>query len=105
MDLAEWLRSLALEQYAAAFNENHVAAEDLPFLTADDLKEIGISAVGHRRRLLAAIAALQDKPAGNRSQHSGRNSLTVAERRQITVLFCDIVGSIPLSRGLDSESE
>ena len=104
MDLAEWLRSLALEQYAAAFNEHRVAAEDLPFLTADDLKEIGITAVGHRRRLLAAIAAILDKPAGSRSrQDSGRNSLTAAERRQITVLFCDIVGSTPLSRGLDPE--
>ena len=57
MDVAEWLRKLGLEQYAAAFRENAVTADVLSDLTADDLKELGVAAVGHRRRLLQAIAA------------------------------------------------
>ena len=56
MDVAEWLRKLGLERYAAAFRENAVTADVLPDLTADDLKELGVAAVGHRRRLLQAIA-------------------------------------------------
>ena len=59
MDVADWLRSLGLERYEAAFRENDVDAELLPSLTADDLKEIGITSLGHRRRLLEAIAALR----------------------------------------------
>ena len=59
MDVADWLRSLGLERYEAAFRENDVDAEMLPNLTADDLKEIGITSLGHRRRLLEAIAALR----------------------------------------------
>ena len=65
MDVADWLRALGLEQYEAAFRENDVDAELLPNLTADDLKDLGITSVGHRRHLLEAIAALrtQDTPA------------------------------------------
>ena len=59
MDVADWLRALGLERYEAAFRENDVDAELLPDLTADDLKEIGITSVGHRRHLLEAIAALR----------------------------------------------
>ena len=58
MDLAEWLRRLGLEQYEAAFRDNDVDAEVLPKLTADDLITIGVTSVGHRRKLLAAIGAL-----------------------------------------------
>ena len=58
MDIGDWLRELGLEQYAAAFRDNAVDGAILPSLTADDLKEIGVVAVGHRRRLLDAIAAL-----------------------------------------------
>ena len=59
MDVADWLRTLGLEQYEAAFHENAVAADLLPSLTAEDLKDLGITAVGHRRRLLDAIAKLR----------------------------------------------
>ena len=65
MDVASWLRELGLERYEAAFRENDVDAEVLPNLTADDLKELGVASIGHRRRLLEAIAALrlEDTPA------------------------------------------
>jgi len=58
MDVREWLRSLGLGQYEEKFRENKIDADVLPQLTADDLKDIGVAAVGDRRRLLAAIAAL-----------------------------------------------
>ena len=80
MDVADWLRALGLEQYEAAFRENDVDTELLPNLTADDLKDLGVTLVGHRRQLLEAIAALRLKgvagltipvrfcrPAGHRS--------------------------------------
>jgi SAM domain (Sterile alpha motif) len=58
MDVGEWLRGLGLGQYEDRFRDNRIDAEVLPQLTADDLREIGVAAVGDRRRLLAAIAAL-----------------------------------------------
>jgi hypothetical protein len=63
MDVAAWLRGLGLEQYAPAFRDNDVDGEVLPELTADDLISIGVTSVGHRRKLLAAIAALGAEPA------------------------------------------
>ena len=67
MDVASWLRNLGLERYEAAFRENDVSAEVLCHLTAEDLKELGVAAVGHRRQLLVAIAALRPEgtPAGD----------------------------------------
>ena len=62
MDVEAWLRGLGLEQYAPAFRDNDVDGEVLPELTADDLISIGVTSVGHRRKLLAAIAALRVKP-------------------------------------------
>jgi hypothetical protein len=59
MDVAEWLRKLGLEQYAPGFLENHIGEELLADLSSDDLKELGVASLGHRRRLLAAIAALR----------------------------------------------
>src|SRR4029077_3564543 len=59
MDIAAWLRGQGLERYEAAFRENEIDWAVLPELTADDLKDIGVTAVGHRRKLLAAIAALR----------------------------------------------
>ena len=106
MDVADWLRTLGLERYEAAFRENDVSAEVLRHLTAEDLKELGVAAVGHRRRLLVAIAKLRDDAASLQTIESigdHRASTSAAERRQITVLFCDIVGSTPLSTGLDPE--
>ena len=59
IDIINWLRGLGLEQYASAFHDNAIDAEVLRELTADDLKELGVNLVGHRRKLLAAIAALR----------------------------------------------
>ena len=58
MDIADWLRALGLEKYAPAFNENAINWAVLPKLTSEDLREIGVAAIGHRRKLLDAIAAL-----------------------------------------------
>jgi class 3 adenylate cyclase len=115
MDVTEWLRGLGLERYAATFRDNEVSADLLPKLTAQDLQDLGVAMVGHRRRLLDAITALRDE-AGSRGAQAGRaaaptTALTygdqasgaVAERRHITVLFCDLVGSTPLSTRLDPE--
>ena len=100
MDIAAWLRELGLERYAGAFRDNEIDAEILPKLIADDLRDIGVTAVGHRRKLLEAIAALTaaDEPAP--TQPAAR---TRAERRQLTVLFCDLVDSTALSARLDPE--
>ena len=69
MDVADWLRSVGLERYAQAFDENDVDAAVLPSLTADDLKDLGIASVGHRRGLLAgtqgARASLPDRKVGS----------------------------------------
>ena len=104
MDVASWLRSLALERYEAAFRENDVDAELLANLTADDLKEIGITSFGHRRRLLEAIAALRDgAPPAIKSPGDDLAPISEGERRQLTVMFCDLVGSTALSEKLDPE--
>ena len=60
MDIAAWLRGLGLEQYDRAFRDNDIDAEILPQLTAEDLVGLGITSIGHRRKLLAAIAALRE---------------------------------------------
>ncbi|HEY4041050.1 MAG TPA: AAA family ATPase [Rhodopila sp.] len=106
MDVAEWLGAIGLERYAAAFRENDVDAALLHQLTADDLKELGVATVGHRRRMLAAIAELQGGAVEQPSTGpptEGQPSTAAAERRHLTVLFCDIVGSTPLSARLDPE--
>jgi class 3 adenylate cyclase len=109
MDVVDWLQGLGLEQYVAAFRENAVTADLLPDLTPQDLKEIGITAVGHRRRLLQAIAAL--RVDGNSNTVAAQRPLTddtqlpgsTAERRQLSMMFCDLVGSTELSSRLDPE--
>ena len=98
-----WLRGLGLDQYEANFRDNKIDADVLPQLTADDLKEIGVSAVGDRRRLLAAIAALSgptlsaNAPASSPKPAPGKGLQIPAERRPITVMFCDLVGSTSLA--------
>jgi hypothetical protein len=62
MDVAAWLRGLGLQQYEQAFRDNAIDAAILPELTADDLKDVGVNLVGHRRKLLAAISALCSGP-------------------------------------------
>jgi class 3 adenylate cyclase/predicted ATPase len=110
MDIAEWLRGLGLERYAAAFRENEISVDILPTLTAQDLRDLGIAAVGHRRKLLNAIAAVRrpaDGPADGQAVGASSNASWAAapavERRHLTVLFCDLVGSTPLSTRLDPE--
>src|SRR5215469_5650552 len=111
MDITRWLRSLGLERYEQAFRENDVDAAVLPELTADDLISIGVASVGHRRKLLAAIAALGGKPAadGARTTIAGPADTPAgsvsssAARRQLSVMFCDLVGSTELSARLDPE--
>ena len=100
MDIGTWLRGLGLEQYEAAFRDNDVDAEVLPELTAEDLISIGVTSVGHRRKLLAAIAAVGNEPPTAAAAPPARAE---AERRQLTVMFCDLVGSTALSSQLDPE--
>src|SRR5215470_6471991 len=103
VDIADWLRGLGLEKYAPAFDENAINWDVLSELTTDDLKEMGVAALGDRRRLLAAIAALGEGalPAAPAPERS--SAATEAERRQLTLMFCDLVGSTPLSTRFDPE--
>jgi class 3 adenylate cyclase/tetratricopeptide (TPR) repeat protein len=102
MDVAEWLRGLGLEQYAPAFRDNDIDAEVLRRLTTEDLRELGVISIGHRRRLVDAIAALSGgQPAAEAARALGPSA--EAERRQLTVMFCDLVGSTPLSARYDPE--
>jgi len=113
VDVGAWLRKLDLKQYEAAFRENAVSGEELCHLTAEDLQDLGVVAVGHRRRLLVAIAKLRNDSApsqavGSPGDHSASTSADDAvshagERRQLTVMFCDLVGSTALSEKLDPE--
>ena len=111
MGVAAWLRGLGLEQYTTAFRDNDVDGEVLPELTADDLITIGVTSVGHRRKLLAAIAALKSETASTVAADASSPTLASvsaarspdAERRQLTVMFCDLVGSTALSAQLDPE--
>jgi class 3 adenylate cyclase len=126
MDVAAWLRGLGLEQYEPAFRDNYVDADVLPDLTAEDLIGLGVTAIGHRRKLLSAIAEL-----GAEARATAASAVTAApgnllapvttppppsapapapapapadaERRQLTVMFCDLVGSTALSTRHDPE--
>jgi len=100
MDIAGWLRGLSLEQYEPAFRDNEIDWEVLPKLTSEDLREIGVLAIGHRRKLLAAIAVLGSETPAPAMAPPARAD---AERRQLTVMFCDLVGSTALSSQLDPE--
>ena len=112
MDVADWLRALGLERYGAAFRENDVDDKLLPDLTEDDLKGLGVGSIGHRRQLLKAIAALrlQDAPTANPVRSTSPTGVddftspeTTAERRPLSVMFCDLIGSTALSSRLDPE--
>jgi class 3 adenylate cyclase/predicted ATPase len=110
VDIGAWLRDLGLERYEQAFRKNDIAFAVLPELTEEDLKDLGVS-LGHRRLLLKTIRELADDqtahsatenaPAPNRQPQPAQRS--EAERRQLTVLFCDLVGSTQLSARLDPE--
>ena len=105
MDVVAWLRSLGLAEYETAFRENKIDEGVLPKLTTEDLKELGVSALGDRRKLLDAITALRTdavvkapsvEPPTPKQQET-------AERRQVTVMFSDLVGSTALSGRMDPE--
>jgi class 3 adenylate cyclase len=114
IDIGAWLRGLGLGQYEATFRENAINEKVLPNLTAEDLKDMGIGIVGHRRMLLDAIAALY---AAQKAQTSARASAPISaaiatatpareatgERRHVAVMFCDLVDSTGISAKLDAE--
>jgi class 3 adenylate cyclase len=107
--VAAWLHGLGLEEYTSAFRVNAVDGEVLRELTADDLKDLGVTLVGHRRKLLAGIAALGKEPSTIAQSAASATSAPAspptidAERRQVTVMFCDLVGSTALSTRHDPE--
>ena len=115
MDIVVWLRSLGLGKYEAAFRENDIDETVLPGLTHETLKELGVASVGHRVKLLDAIAALRKdvnvqtpsvmaEPARpSASQTSTPLPEAIGERRHVTVMFCDLVGSTGISASLDAE--
>src|SRR5215471_16668430 len=111
MDVVVWLRSLGLGKYEAAFRENDIDETVLPSLTHENLKELGVTALGHRLKLLDAIAALSvdtgaKTPRADATTPSSALSVSPedrAERRQVTVLFSDLVGSTALSARMDPE--
>src|SRR5580693_3946224 len=111
MDIGEWLRNLGLGQYEAAFRDNEIDGAVLPKLTVDDLRELGVAVVGHRRKIISAIEELY---AASSARAEGVNAVLTqshvrvgassdAERRPITVMFCDLVGSTNLAAKLDAE--
>jgi class 3 adenylate cyclase len=115
MDIGGWLRSLGLEGYEAAFRENEINEKILPNLTAEDLKDMGIGIVGHRRVLLDAIAALHADSNGKATPAASASSPpstpmasatrapdAAGERRYLTVMFCDLVGSTGIAAKLDA---
>src|SRR5215472_12512311 len=111
MDVVVWLRSLGLGKYEAAFRENEIDETVLPSLTHENLKELGVTALGHRLKLLDAIAALRTDegakaPSSDAAATSSAPTVSPedrAERRQITVMFSDLVGSTALSARMDPE--
>jgi hypothetical protein len=111
MDVGEWLRGIGLGQYEATFREHEIDAEVLPELTEADLEKFGVP-FGHRKRLIKAIAKLgnaaPEQPAAAPRQPAAsspppRTFRPDAERRPITVMFCDLVGSTSLAAKLDAE--
>jgi len=105
VDIAAWLQGLGLERYMPAFRDNEIDWQVLPKLTSEDLREIGVVAIGHRRKLLDAIAVLgaSAPTAAVSAAVAGASAPADAERRQLTVMFCDLVGSTALSARLDPE--
>lgn len=101
-DIKAWLSEMGLETYLSAFVENDIDIGVLPDLTKEDLKEIGVTSVGHRRKLLAGIEALSASSSKTVSQTAASETVS-AERRIVTVMFCDLVDSVGLSSVSDAE--
>ncbi len=107
MDLGLWLRTLGLEQYEAAFRENAIDVSVLPDLTDQDLEKLGVL-LGHRRKLLRVIANLETTAKAALGAVVAPAAVEApprdtAERRQVTVMFSDLVGSTALSARMDPE--
>src|SRR3954471_19492837 len=100
--IAEWLASLGLGEYAERFAENAVDLSVIRDLTDQDLKELGVL-LGHRRKILRATAGRRGPPPAGPPASSQTTPRENAERRQLTVMFCDLVGSTALSAQLDPE--
>jgi len=116
MEIGDWLRSLGLERYEAAFRDNAISEKILPSLTVEDLKDLGVAMVGHRRMLLDAIATLRTEPnlktlplaQASTAEPTAAGATAPAleaagERRHVTVMFCDLVDSTGISSKLDAE--
>src|ERR1700745_4506457 len=97
--IADWLQKLGLGKYAQSFAENDINFSILPDLTDQDLKDLGVASLGHRRQLLRAIAQLSggERSAKETATEPPTPSIETAEHRQVTVMFSDIVGSATLS--------
>jgi class 3 adenylate cyclase len=119
MNVAVWLQSLGLERHEPLFRSNEIDWEVLPKLTSEDLKEIGVVAIGHRRKLLDAIAALgsemtsaaatpapvpRETPKHLADKIRQSKSTLEGERKQVTVLFADVKGSMELAEQMDPEA-
>jgi len=104
--ISEWLQSLALDQYTQVFADNDIDFGLIGRLSEQDLKELGVSSMGHRKKLLAAIEELDDATiaAASSLPTTQRLPSDSSERRQLTVMFCDLVGSTALSQKLDPET-
>ena len=120
MDIGVWLRSLSLEEYEAAFRGNAIDADVLHDLTDQDLEKLGVL-LGHRRKLLRAIAALDERAPASSALTPSQVNLppaaalplaklpatptpdTVGDRRHVTVMFCDLVDSTGIAAQLDAE--
>ncbi|MBR9653275.1 adenylate/guanylate cyclase domain-containing protein [Thalassovita aquimarina] len=105
-NVASWLSALGLAEHAPSFEENGVDINLLAELTNEDLKDLGVTRLADRKRLLAAIAQLRDAPATPQSDpatHTDTNQLLHRERRQVTILFADLSGFTDLSLKLDAE--
>ena len=99
----EWLDDIGLVQMAGLFSEQQVEMSDLPQLTEPDLEKLGIP-LGPRKRLMRAIDALQSSADVPSTRRASPGSPHHAERRQLTVVFCDLVGSTALAHSLDPET-
>jgi class 3 adenylate cyclase len=103
LDIDGWLNGIGLAQYAEIFRANDIDFELLARLTNDDLKDIGVVSMGHRKKLLEAIAELAGVTLASQPALSEPNPEDSAERRQVTVMFSDLVGSTALSTSMDPE--